>query len=76
MSAIEKLEQRLTALEAEVAMLKNANGAKPVDDRPWFEMIYGTFANDPHYEEAMRLGRKYRKSTKPKSKKKKAKTAR
>ncbi|MBI2806908.1 MAG: hypothetical protein HYX68_18160 [Planctomycetes bacterium] len=71
MSAIEILEQRLAALEAEVAKLKN--GAKSSDDRPWWEKIYGTFANDSCYDEAMRLGREYRESTRPKPKKKKKK---
>ena len=77
MSAIEKLEQRLNALEAEVAQLKKEkkSAAKQLDERPWWEKIYGTFANDPHYEEAMRLGRKYRESTKPKRTKKKTKTS-
>ena len=72
MSAIEKLEQRLAALEAEVAMLKTGKSEKE-DNRPWCEKIYGTFANDPDYEEAMRLGREYRESTKPKTRKKKKK---
>ena len=76
MSAIARLEQRLAALEAEVAALKKENGRKQTDDRPWWEKIYGTFANDQHYEEAMRLGRKYRESTKPKQKKKSKKKAR
>jgi sterol desaturase/sphingolipid hydroxylase (fatty acid hydroxylase superfamily) len=73
MSAIEKLEQRLTALEAEVAKLKQQNGANHDDNRPWWDKIAGTFANDPYYDEAMRLGRKYRESTRPKSRKKKKK---
>jgi hypothetical protein len=71
MSAIEKLEQRIAALEAEVARLKQKNGKSPPDERPWWEQIFGTFANDPYYEEAMRLGRKYRESTRPKPRKKK-----
>ena len=74
MTAIENLEQRLEALEAEVASLKKQNGTKQANDRPWWEKIYGTFANDPMYEEAMRLGRKYRESTRPKPRKKKKKS--
>ena len=73
MSAIEKLEQRLTALEAEVAKLKEQGKNGVSDTRPWPEKIFGTFANDPDYEEAMRLGREYRESTKPKPRKKKKK---
>jgi len=73
MSAIEKLEQRIAALEAEVARLKERSGNGQPDNRPWPEKIFGTFANDPEYEEAMRLGREYRESTKPKARKKKKK---
>jgi hypothetical protein len=73
MSAIEKLEVRIAALEAEVAKLKERNKDGEPDTRPWPEKIFGTFANDPQYEEAMRLGRAYRESTKPKPRKKKKK---
>ncbi len=72
MSAIEKLEKRVSELEAEVARLKTGSQQ---DNRPWWEKIYGTFANDPHYEEAMELGRKYRESFRPKSRKKKKKSS-
>jgi len=73
MSAIEKLEQRLAALENEVAKMKQANGKASNDELPWWEKIYGTFANDPYYKEAMELGRKYRESFRPKARKKKKK---
>jgi len=73
MSAIEKLEKRLAALEAEVAKLKKRNGSASADDRPWWEKIYGSFEGNPHYKEAMELGRKYRESTRPKPRKKKSK---
>jgi hypothetical protein len=76
MSAIEKLEKRIAALEADVARLKKEFDmrAQQLDDRPWWEKIYRSFADNPHYEEAMRLGREYRESTKPKARKKKSKT--
>jgi hypothetical protein len=51
------LEDRVTALEKEVARLKAKVEAEPTDSRPWWDKIAGTFANDPIYEEAMRLGR-------------------
>jgi hypothetical protein len=73
MSVIEKLEQRIALLEAEVAKLKEKPHIHVPSDQAWFEKIYGTFANDPDYEEAMRLGREYRKSLKPKPLKKKRK---
>ena len=73
MSAIEKLEQRLAALEAEVAKLKQNNGSKAEPEVPWWEKIYGIFEGDPHFKEAVELGRKYRESFRPKPRKKKRK---
>src|SRR5436190_3292282 len=50
------LEERLAAVEKELdslrAMIAGIN-------KPWWEEIVGTFANDPTYDEAMRLGRKW-----------------
>jgi hypothetical protein len=69
--AAENLEKRLAALEAEVSELRRI--VKKEDDVPWWQKIMGTFANDPYYEEAMRLGREYRESTRPKLRKKKKK---
>jgi hypothetical protein len=59
------LEERVAALETEVARLKQerANEAQP--QKPWWEQIRGTFKNDPDYMEAMRLGREYRESLRP-----------
>lgn len=62
-----KLADRLAALEAEVARLKaKVEGAAKSSD-PWLDKIWGAFANDPIYEEAMRLGREYRESQRPQS---------
>jgi len=60
------LEKRLVALEAEVAALKKKASHTAELERPWWEEIAGTFANDPIYDEAMRLGRQYRDSLGPK----------
>jgi hypothetical protein len=38
--------------------------------KPWWQEIRGTFANDPIYDVAMRLGRKWRESQRPKPKRK------
>jgi hypothetical protein len=61
-----RLEERVAALEAEVAKLK-----RKLEERdliaPWWEQIAGTFQNDPLYERAMRLGQQYRQSLRPKS---------
>ena len=60
------LEERVAVLEADVARLKKHLGQeKPRTVSPWGETIYGTFADSPEYEEAMRLGRAYRESLRP-----------
>ena len=63
--ASSKLEQRVTALEAEVSKLKNKLEAKDHTSL-WWEQIAGTFENDLIYDHAMRLGQHYRQSLRPK----------
>ena len=59
-----ELEQRVADLESEMSKLK-----RKVDqldrDEPWWEKITGTFEDDPIYDEAMKHGRQYRQSLKP-----------
>jgi hypothetical protein len=57
----EKLEERLALLENELARLKSKveSNSSPA---PWWEKITGTFADNSAYDEAMQLGREYRKS--------------
>jgi hypothetical protein len=64
--AAQNLEARVTALEEEVARLKDQLKKAPV--RSW-QSIVGTFPNDPLYDKAMEYGRKYRESLRPKGKK-------
>ena len=60
------LEERVAILEAEVAHLKKGLTEEPTHkDVPWWGRIYGTFKDDPLYEEAMALGRAYRESLRP-----------
>ena len=63
--AAASMEERVAALEAEVARLKEALPRGAAAQKPWWEEIRGTFKDDPHYEEAMRLGREWRASQKP-----------
>lgn len=64
-SSTSQLEHRVAALEAEVIKLKSQMEAMQTT-QPWWEQIAGTFQHDPMYEEAMRLGRQYRQSLRPK----------
>ena len=64
------IEERVAALEAEVAQLKDRLHDREPEKAGW-KAIVGTFLNDPYYEEAMKLGRQYRESLRPKKKKKK-----
>ena len=62
--AVEKIEKRMAQLEQEVAALR-----KKLDDLagsgPWWERIAGSFRNDRIYQQAMRLGKQYRREQKP-----------
>lgn len=68
--ATTNLARRVAALEEELAQVKQrlANGAQPAPvKQPWWEEIWGTFANDPTYDEIVELGRQYRESLRPKT---------
>ena len=69
---LRELEQRVTRLEAEVAQIKQQLEQAAPPERDWLDDIYGAFGNDPHYDEAMRLGREYRESLRPKPRRKRA----
>ena len=69
--AANSLEQRVAALEAEIGKLREM--VKSSDEVPWWRKIAGTFAGDAAYVEAMKLGRQYRESTRPKPRKKQKK---
>ncbi len=59
-----ELEKRVAILEKELTKLKNR--VETVESgKPWWERITGTFEKDPVYEQAMKLGRKYRQSLSP-----------
>jgi hypothetical protein len=59
------LEQRVTDLAVEVRNLKRKLDARDIC-QPWWEQIVGTFEEDAIYDEAMKLGRHYRQSLRPK----------
>lgn len=65
--AVAQIEQRVALLEAEVTLLKQKLEAVSKPATAWWQAIYGTFADDALYEEAMRSGREYRESLRPKA---------
>lgn len=64
---VASIEERVAALEVEVARLKQQIEALNKPSGPWWQEISGAFADDPMFEEAMRLGREYRESLRPKA---------
>lgn len=68
-----KLESRIAALEAKVEQLQRQVVINTPDTKPWWEHVIGAFADDPDFLEAMRLGREYRESLRPKPRAKPAK---
>lgn len=65
--AVAQIEQRVAALEAEVTRLRQELEAVTKPANPWWQEIYGTFADDPLHAEAMQAGREYRESLRPKA---------
>ena len=64
--AVPEIERRVAALEDEMARLKEKVDRAISSEGDWLDEIYGAFDNDPIYEEAMRLGREYRETLRPK----------
>jgi hypothetical protein len=60
-----KLETRVAALERQVARLQQRQKSNGTDGRGWLDDLYGKFSNDPVFVQAMNLGRKYRRSLRP-----------
>ena len=67
--AVSKTQLRLSNIEAEIENIKVqiANTQSATIQQPWWHKISGTFANDPAHADAMKLGRKYRESLRPKT---------
>jgi hypothetical protein len=65
--AATEIEVRIKALEDEITDLKERVEKAIPPQRDWLNEIFGVFDNDPIYEEAMRLGREYRESLRPKA---------
>jgi hypothetical protein len=60
------LDERVATLEREVASLqRRVRAGECSAESPWWERIFGSFADDPDFDEATRLGREYRESLRP-----------
>jgi hypothetical protein len=66
------LEKRLSALEKKVEELQARVLPSPAAQRNWWRDDAGRFADDPVFDEIVRLGRQYRESLHPDRRKKKA----
>jgi hypothetical protein len=55
---LEQLEQRVNALERELADLRRA--IKPLAPLKSIQDTFGMFANDPDFDDIIRYGREYR----------------
>jgi hypothetical protein len=65
------LESRIAELERQVAHLQEQQKARMAPGgREWLDDLYGAFAGDPVFERAMKLGREYRKSLRPRGRRK------
>jgi hypothetical protein len=67
------LEQRIEALEQQVATLQKQQKSNSPGARPWLDDLYGKFAGDPVFAQAMKLGREYRRAQRPRAHKAKPK---
>jgi len=61
------LALRVATLEMEMAQMKEQLAKATGSSGNWLDDIFGVFDNDAIYAEAMRLGREYRKSLRPKA---------
>jgi hypothetical protein len=55
---LEQLEQRIDDLERQLAELRR--DSKPLGPVPRVEDTFGMFADDPEFDDIVRLGREYR----------------
>ena len=62
---IAELTKRVEALEAALAELRAKQEQPPNGLRAWWREDAGRFANDPVFDEIVRLGREYRESQRP-----------
>jgi hypothetical protein len=62
---ISLLSHRLSAVEKEVAVLRQSLQSTSGNDQPWYLKHAGRFKDDPEFEEVVRLGREIREGDRP-----------
>lgn len=55
-----ELSQRVSALEAKFAHMPDAHVTAQPTSTAWLDKVFGIFANDPEFEEAVKEGKKWR----------------
>jgi hypothetical protein len=55
----QQLENRIASLEAELTQIKQLLGQTP-SQHPWWQTVFGSFADCPDFDEAEQLGREWR----------------
>ena len=58
------IEERLERLEREMDLLKGKTGGESKGD--WISAVVGSFADDPEFDEIVRLGKELRAADRPK----------
>ena len=61
---VRTIEERVETLERELGLLKGRAGGTE-SERHWISAITGSFADDPEFEEIVRLGRELRHADRP-----------
>lgn len=62
---LSELTKRVEALERKMQAVQPGH-AQPDPRQPWWRTTAGRFADDPEFDEIIRLGREYRESLRPK----------
>jgi hypothetical protein len=55
----QQLENRIESLEAELTQIKQLLGQTP-SQHPWWQTVFGSFADCPDFDAAEQLGREWR----------------
>ena len=60
--ATAEIEARLSRLEEKMAKMEQAQETPADNSHEWLNRVFGIFANDPEFDEAVKAGQEWRKS--------------